>query len=141
MITNEKQYKITKAQAQKFLEAYKNFDASVLENKNIAREFIDTEAELLLIQYKDLEQQILEYEELKSGNIKITEANSLNELPSILLKARIAQGLTQEDLAKKLGMKQQQIQRYEADMYSSTSFSRLCDIAHSLGIKLKITLI
>ena len=33
-------------------------------------------------------------------------------LPIELIRARIAKGLTQKDLARKLGLKEQQIQRY-----------------------------
>ncbi|MBM4258372.1 MAG: helix-turn-helix transcriptional regulator [Deltaproteobacteria bacterium] len=39
---------------------------------------------------------------------------SLEELPKTLIQARIAGGLSQEDLATTLGLKPQQIQRYEA---------------------------
>jgi HTH-type transcriptional regulator / antitoxin HipB len=47
---------------------------------------------------------------------------SLNDLPTTLIKARIAAGLTQKDLADKIGVREQQIQRYEANHYNSASF-------------------
>lgn len=137
MITNEKQYKISKAQAQKFYDAYKNFDTTALLKKGIAKELVEAQKESLLIQYKELAKMTSEYEELKSGVIQYTEAKSLDEMPTILIKSRISQGLTQEDLAKKLGLKQQQIQRYEADMYSTANFKKLTEIAHTLGVELK----
>ena len=48
--------------------------------------------------------------------------------------ARIARGWTQRQLAEALGMAEQQIQRYEANDYRSTSLARLCDIANALGV-------
>ena len=53
-----------------------------------------------------------------------------------MIKARIALGMTQKDLAEKLGMKEQQIQRYEANQYSSAGFQRLAEIATALDVKL-----
>ena len=43
-------------------------------------------------------------------------------------------GWTQRQLAEALGMAEQQIQRYEANDYRSTSLARLCDIANALGV-------
>jgi len=58
----------------------------------------------------------------------------LAELSTVLVKARIARGWTQRQLAEALGMAEQQIQRYEANDYRSTSLARLCDIANALGV-------
>jgi HTH-type transcriptional regulator/antitoxin HigA len=58
----------------------------------------------------------------------------LKELSTVLVKARVARGWTQRQLAEALGMAEQQIQRYEANDYRSTSLARLCDIANALGV-------
>ena len=42
--------------------------------------------------------------------------------------------MTQKELADKIGVREQQIQRYEASQYSSASFDRLCSIADALNI-------
>jgi Helix-turn-helix len=47
---------------------------------------------------------------------------SLNDLPTTLIKARISAGMTQKELAEKIGIREQQIQRYEANHYNSASF-------------------
>lgn len=54
-----------------------------------------------------------------------------------LIVARIAKGLTQKDLAWRLGVKEQQVQRYEADRYRSISLSNYGKIAALLGVELK----
>jgi HTH-type transcriptional regulator/antitoxin HigA len=59
----------------------------------------------------------------------------LADLPRILIQARIAQGLSQTDLAERLGMKPQQIQRYEATEYMSASLARLIEIAEVLQVR------
>ncbi|RZK36769.1 MAG: helix-turn-helix domain-containing protein, partial [Hymenobacter sp.] len=76
----------------------------------------------------------LEYEDLKEGRIVITEISNLSELPKTLIKARIANGLTQAELASRLNLKMQQIQRYEADEYNSASLKTLLRIASELNL-------
>jgi HTH-type transcriptional regulator / antitoxin HipB len=83
-----------------------------------------------------LQQELAEYERLKSGNVLTFGLDSLNDLPTTLIKARIAAGMTQKDLADKIGVREQQIQRYEASLYSSASFDRLRSIAAALNIEI-----
>ena len=52
-------------------------------------------------------------------------------------QGRIAAGLSQKELAERLGLKEQQIQRYEATNDASTSLTRVCEFAWSLGLKVK----
>jgi transcriptional regulator with XRE-family HTH domain len=44
--------------------------------------------------------------------------------------------MTQEELAEKIGMKSQQLQRYEATDYGSASLSRIAEIADVLQVGL-----
>ncbi len=90
-------------------------------------------------QADDLRNELAEYERLRSGAESTFSASSLEELATVLVKARIARGWTQRQLAGALGMAEQQIQRYEANEYRSTSLARLCDIANALGVKMALT--
>jgi len=88
-------------------------------------------------QLEDLQRELKEYETLRSGKRKVVTLGSLEELPKTLIQARIAAGLSQEDLAAKLGLKPQQIQRYEATEYQAASFERVQEIMRVLGVKLR----
>jgi transcriptional regulator with XRE-family HTH domain len=57
--------------------------------------------------------------------------------PQALIQGRIAAGLSQKELAERLGLKEQQIQRYDATDYASASLTRVCEVARSLGLKVK----
>lgn len=81
-----------------------------------------------------LQEELDEYIALKKGNLKILEAKTLEDLPSLIIKARIAINMSQTDLAKALNIQPQQIQRYEANDYQNISFDRLLQIAQILGI-------
>ena len=61
------------------------------------------------------------------------ELSGVAELPTVLIKARIAQGLSQKDLAERLGLQEQQIQRYEATEYASASLTRIKEVVSALG--------
>ena len=83
-------------------------------------------------QLADLESELREYESLKAGRFRLDDLNVVAVLPDVLIKARIAQGLSQKDLAQRIGLKEQQIQRYEATDYSSASLARIREVATAL---------
>jgi HTH-type transcriptional regulator / antitoxin HipB len=80
--------------------------------------------------------EIAEYDRLQQGE-SVFKISSLTELPIALIKARIASGMTQKELAEKIGIKEQQIQRYEATHYDSASFERLHEVFEALGMSFK----
>ena len=61
---------------------------------------------------------------------------SFNEISDVLIKGRIAKGWTQGDLAAELGIKEQQIQRYESTDYETASLARITEVFMALGLKL-----
>ena len=135
MIKNERQYRITKAQAGKFAKAIREMKSGP---KSMAQPVLrKAQIDAMESQLADLQHEIDEYEALSSGKRKTAILNSLDELSTTLIQARIAAGLSQEELAAKLGVKSQQIQRYEATNYQSASLERVNEIVRILGLKLR----
>jgi len=134
MITNEKQYKSAKTQVENFQNSLENFSISTEGENKLSSKLLNLSKIALQEQLKDLAEEIREYEDLKEGRILITEISNLAELPNTLIKARIANGLTQAELANRLNLKMQQIQRYEADEYNSASLKTLLRIASELNL-------
>ncbi len=89
-------------------------------------------------QLEDLLGELRTYEKLKRGQPRILRANSVEGLATLLIKARIALQLTQKDLADRLGVKEQQVQRYEATEYSSASLERVGEVARVLGLEVSV---
>ena len=54
----------------------------------------------------------------------------------LLIQARIAQGLTQRQLANKLELKEQQFQKSESEVYASANIRRLAEIADILNLEI-----
>lgn len=64
------------------------------------------------------------YDHLPSGAVSTSEADSLEKLDTLLIKACIAHGRSQRHLAEQLGIAERQIQRYEATGYRPASLAQ-----------------
>jgi DNA-binding XRE family transcriptional regulator len=141
MILNERQYKITKTKIKEFEQAIaKLSDSQEPEtlNEQLRRNaHIDT----LNSQLEEFNEEVREYEELKTGQIKSLKLDSFEQLPEALIKARIIRGLTQEQLAEILQVHQQQVQRDENNKYASASFTKILGIQKALNIEVREELI
>lgn len=135
MITNERQYRITRANAEKFQKALEAFGHESQEG--VHPRLVQAQREALESQLKDLTTEIAAYERLKSGAPAVISISNFDDLADGLIQARIAAGLSQRALAEKLGLKEQQIQRYEAERYASASYQRLRDVADAIGVRVR----
>ncbi len=134
MIRNERQYIITKAQIKKFKKALSDFDK---QKSSAPPMLVKAQKDAMKSQLAELEDQAKEYEKLRAGKYKVLKGSSIAELPVGLIRARIALGLTQKQLAARVGLKEQQIQRYEETDYATASFSRLQEIIEALGLDIE----
>jgi HTH-type transcriptional regulator/antitoxin HigA len=135
MIQNEHQYKITQNKL-------KDLDRALIELCQIEDTLhprqVSSRRKGLDLTIDNLRQETIDYDNLRTRQAPI-KIKSIQELPLALIKARIAMGMTQKELAEKLGVKEQQVQRDEANQYSSAGFNRITKIAEVLGIKIQET--
>jgi transcriptional regulator with XRE-family HTH domain len=137
MIKNQRQYNISKAQLEEFRGALSQSERIPLGTAADDAEFRKLEIDALRSQAETLDAEIREYEALVSGERTVIEVNSIADLPRALIQARIASGLSQKELGDRLGMKEQQIQRYEATDYESASLSRIAEVVKALGLNVR----
>jgi len=138
MIKNERHYRIAKAQAaaleQSFIDPAD--EGSCSDGKRRSRRSADDGEQSLTGQLDFIRRELEEYEQLRFGRKMrriLRHLELADELPRRLIQARIAVGLTQKQLAGRLGLKEQQVQHYEATDYASASLSRVIEIARVLG--------
>ncbi|MDB5709628.1 MAG: hypothetical protein JWL96_1698 [Sphingomonas bacterium] len=131
MITNERQYRSTRAQLDKMRQARLAIDAG---DASVPAVVATAQKAALDSQVEELAEAVDLYDRLRSGEITDFEADGLQQLPDILIQARIARGMSQKELGEYIGVKEQQIQRYEAERYRSASLDRLVEVADALGI-------
>ena len=132
MIKNERQYRITKTQIAKFEAALKAAAA----RGDMASQLQKLEADALRSQLEELRQELKRYEALRAGSSVPIRLDSFEQLPRALVQARIAAGFSQKELAERLGLKEQQIQRYEATEYASASLERIKEVLKALGVNI-----
>lgn len=132
MIKNDREYRITKAQANRFRDELARLSASDSPGEGLDPLLLQMQKDAVQSQLADLDAEIEEYDALRSGKQTIPDLSSFTELPRILIKRRIAAGLSQRELAERLGLKEQQVQRYEATEYASASFTRLGEVVRAL---------
>lgn len=137
MIKNERQYRITKARVREFAEALDVLDTTAAAYVDVHPVILQAQRDAARNQHDDLLSQIQAYDALVEGRTPVLELASLRELPGALIKARISSGLTQRDLADRLGLKPQQIQRYEATDYAAANLERIQEVADALGVAVR----
>lgn len=134
MITNERQYRITKGWLERFTQARAGVEAQGESLHPRAAQALRDQYES---QIEELRAELADYEVLRQGAVVALELDSLAELPDALIRARTAARLSQADLAARLGLKKQQVQRYEATRYAGVSLERIQAVADALGLTIR----
>lgn len=86
----------------------------------------------------DRRNELEEYDRLKEGLERAFTADSFDDIGELVIKARVAKGWSQADLAEALNVTQQQVQRYEKNDWQKISLWRLQEVVEILGLKVFI---
>ena len=133
MIKNKKQLTQSKVQLTKLKElADKYRDAINIVDK---AQFGSLECQI-----EDLENEISEYEAIKENGINGLSFD-LSNLEKSIMSLRLASGITQKELAEKIGVAEQHIQRYEIQDYMKASFERIIELIGALADDVDLTFV
>lgn len=86
-----------------------------------------------------LAEEVHAYERLKRGEFDTLE--NLRGLGHLLISLRIAQGITQRELAKRLGVSETQVSRDERNEYFGVTLERAMRILDALNARLTTTVV
>lgn len=89
---------------------------------------------------RQLEGELQEYDELKSGKLTLPNVERLDQIAPFIAKIRIAKGVSQTELAHRLGISKQVVSRYEETEYQTVAIARLQKILDAIGIKANVSL-
>src|SRR5712664_4921497 len=81
-----------------------------------------------------LKEEVEGYERLKRGEFE--ELDNLRGLGHLLISLRIAQGISQRELAKRLGVHESQVSRDERNEYYGITLERAIKILDALNVRL-----
>jgi HTH-type transcriptional regulator/antitoxin HigA len=87
-----------------------------------------------------LEDELREYDQLKSGKLVLPRIERLDQIAPFIAKMRIAKGVSQTEMARRLGVSKQVISRYEEAEYQTVAIARLQEILDAIGMKTLVTL-
>ena len=133
----------TEQQKNKTIKSIKRFQNeldAVLSNDQINDTIKEMQKTSYLSMITELQAEVDEYNKLVSGEYEFPETIPINDLPKYIAKFRISKGLSQTELAKRLKIDKQQINRYEEHDYQSVSWARILEIIQVLEISPSINL-
>lgn len=133
MIKNQKQASITKSKLADLIKAKAELESKKTDFSTLEYELAENSFNGLI---EDLEIQIKTYESLINGNFHCLKPKNLQDIPKILIAARLAQKLSQKDLADIIGIQEQQVQRYEATDFEGASWVRIVEFSIALNLQL-----
>lgn len=143
MIKNQLEYQVTQEWVNKFKQSIEVMDREKEKNDRDLQKW-QLNRDALQCQIEQLQREISEYERLKNCHhtqpIRIS-IESLTKLPDILIKARIAANLSQEELAEQLQIEPKCIYDYEENNYQSASFLEILEVATVLGVSLETAVV
>lgn len=132
MIANQKQYKITLDRLNELHSNLADFDEIGLVVDGVDPIIVAAQRRSLESESQRLQNDVARYTALREGRVDAFKADDISGLGGAFIEARLALGLTQKELAARLQIKEQQIQRYEQERYQSASLSRLQEVARAL---------
>jgi HTH-type transcriptional regulator/antitoxin HigA len=132
MIKNEVQYKLTKTSVEGFEKRLNWLRANPEARADVDPIIARAEEEALESTIEELREELRDYNRTKAGHVDMEVLLTVDKIGRVLIGARIARGLTQRQLAGMVGLKEQQIQRYEARDYANVDLGRVQEIARAL---------
>ena len=103
MIASDRQFHQARASLQCLRDALATEQLESSTDQDVAPELRDAAIASIQAQIDDLAAEITQFEDLKAGRVQTLALTGLVDLPDILIGARIAAGLTQSELAERIG--------------------------------------
>jgi ribosome-binding protein aMBF1 (putative translation factor) len=134
MIRTETEYDEAR---RRLAEGARHLKAQRREFKKLGLTSVETRRGLapLVTFHRQLKEEVQCYERLRRGDKK--ELANFDELGEILIALRIVSGLTQRQLAERLGVHESQISRDERNDYHGVTIDRANRIIEALGFELR----
>jgi HTH-type transcriptional regulator/antitoxin HigA len=136
MIANDRQARDVASAIERIAHALSSEQVLKSIVSGLPREVIDGVRRSLTTELDELRELLEAYHEAKDGNAERLRVRAGNDPGALLVVARVARGWTQKELARRMFLPEQQIQRYEAERYRSISLGSLIRVARTLGVRL-----
>ncbi len=105
-----------------------------------ASELDPEDAEIYEELLSDLSRDADKYISVRDGQVNVFHIESIDELASAVIAARVARGWTQAELANELEVSEQMVQKDEAREYEHVGIAKLANVMDTLGYEFVGTL-
>lgn len=132
----EKEYELAKKQLAKLTELY-DTQLKDLKKKGLSDKEAKSSLSSSWTYAMQCKEEVELYEKLKSGELPPME--HFSSKGKYFVAARIAKGMTQRELAEKLGVKESAVSRDERNEYHGMSVQKMDKLAEALNLKILIS--
>lgn len=108
-----------------------------LEKMNLSPDEVKRVLDPMRSFHLQLQEEVESYERLKRGEFE--EIRNLRGLGHMLIALRIARGISQRQLAERLGVHESQVSRDERNEYHGITLDRAARVLDALGVELRST--
>ena len=129
MIRNGRERAVTRSWVKKFEDAVARMDPGPQGGMD---RILEAERAGMQSRADEMRRDVAEYDALVSGRMPAVDAGDLEGLPETLIKARICLGMTQRELAERMGMREEQVRRHEEAGYESAGCALLLEALAAL---------
>jgi HTH-type transcriptional regulator/antitoxin HipB len=136
MIKNSKQATITKVKLEQLKQDFDQFQKTQKDGMNPLRYKLGLKSFEGMI--NDLNGQLERYDQLVKQPVNNFSDIKLVNLTELLTQVRLAKDMSQKLLAEKIGVQEQQIQRYEQEDYTKASWTRIMEVYDALGLDISL---
>lgn len=132
----EKEYELAKKQLEKLTELY-DTQLKDLKKKGLSDKEAKSSLSSSWTYAMQCKEEVELYEKLKNGELPAME--HFSSKGKYFVAARIAKGMTQRELAEKLGVKESAVSRDERNEYHGMSVQKMDKLAEALNLKILIS--
>jgi len=136
MMKSDKEYELAKKQLSKLNELY-DTQLKELKKKGLSEKDAKSSLSSSLTYAMQCKEEVELYEKLKKGQLPPME--HFSSTGRYLVAARIARGMTQRELAEKLGVKESAVSRDERNEYHGMSVQKMEKLLYALDLKMLIS--
>lgn len=134
MIRNETEYKEAVKRIADEASRLKG-ERAKLQELDLSKEEIKRALDPMRSFHEQLKEEVESYERLKRGEFE--ELRNFDGVGRLLIALRIAKGISQRDLADRLGTHESQVSRDERNEYHGVTVERANRILEALGVELR----
>ena len=141
IITTDRQVRETEARVAELDGALTSDEVWKALVSGLPPEVLDGVRRSLTTERRILAESIEAYEDAKAGEPESMIQRAGSDPGALLVAARVARRLSQKELGCRLGLREQQIQRYEADHYRRITLANYRKVAAALDVRLSVEVV